>query len=90
MRGHERAREQLVHLLVGLVLVARDLLDHDLTLGRARLIGERGVHDHVAEDIHRVARVLVEQPRVVAGVLLAGERVELRAQAVERLGDVRR
>ena len=49
---------------------------------------ERG--DHVAEHVDRQRQVLVEDPRVEAGVLLGGEGVELTADRVERDRDVER
>ena len=46
--------------------------------------------DHVAEDVDRERQVVVEHPRVVAGVLLGGEGVDLAADRVERRRDVQR
>ena len=44
--------------------------------------------DHVAEHVDRQRQVVVEHPRVEAGVLLGGEGVELAADRVERDRDV--
>ena len=46
--------------------------------------------DHVAEHVDGQRQVLVEDPRVEAGVLLGGEGVELTADRVERDRDVQR
>ena len=52
--------------------------------------GEQRAGDHVAEHVDRQRQVLVEDPRVEAGVLLGGEGVELAADRVERDRDVER
>ena len=49
---------------------------------------ERRVQDDVGEDVEGQRQVLVEHLDVVAGVFLGGERVELPADRVDRLGDV--
>jgi hypothetical protein len=79
--------ERVVHRVAGVVVMHGDLLeDHaalvvDLT-GRE---DRRG--DHVADDVDGDRQIGVEHPRVVAGVLLRGEGVELAADLVERGGD---
>ena len=49
---------------------------------------ERRVADDVGQDVDRERQVLVEHLDVVAGVFLRGERVELAADRIDRLGDV--
>ena len=82
--------EQVVHHVVGVVVVHRDLVEDHVALGLDVLGGEQRGGDHVAEHVDRQAEVLVEDPRVEAGVLLGGERVELAADRVERDRDVER
>ena len=55
-----------------------------------RLGGDQRGGDHVAEHVDGQRQVLVEDPRVEAGVLLGGEGVELTADRVERDRDVQR
>ena len=49
---------------------------------------DRRVLEHVGQVVDRHLEVPVEHPRVVARVLLGGERVEVAADRVELLGDV--
>ena len=77
-----------MHLLLGLVLVHRDLLEDDLALGLD--VGERGPEDHVGHHVEGVVEVLVEHPRVDRRGLLAGAGVELGTHAVEDLVDLQR
>src|SRR5581483_370941 len=80
--------EEVVDEVVGRVLGLRDLLEHDLALA----VDFGGVEDRVEEEAgeqlgcHR--EVLAEHLGVVAGVLLAGERVEHAADRVDFLGDL--
>ena len=82
--------EQVVHHVVGVVVVHGDLVEDHVTLGLDVLGGDREDGDHVAEHVDRQRQVLVEDPRVEAGVLLGGEGVELAADRVERDRDVQR
>jgi len=83
-------REQVVHHVVGVVVVHRDLVEDDVALGVDVLGGDQGVGDHVAEHVHRQVQVHVEDPCVEAGVLLGGEGVELAADGVQGHRDVHR
>ena len=77
--------DQVVHQLLGIVVVHRDLLEHDLAL---RLeLGPDGRGDHVAHDVQRRLHVGVQHPRVEHRVVLGGRGVELAAEAVEDLRD---
>ncbi len=80
--------QHVVHLVRRLVLVHRDLLDHDLALGVD--VGVRGAQHHVAHHVPGALEVLVEEPRVDVGRLLAGPGVDLRPHAVEELVDLQR
>ena len=88
--GPGRRCEQVVHHVVGIVVVHGDLVEDHLPLGLDVLGGDQGGGDHVAEDVDRHRQVVVEHPCVVAGVLARGERVELTADLVEGGGDVHR
>ena len=83
-------REQVVHDVVGVVVVHRDLVEDHLTLGLDVRRCDQRAGQHVAEHVDRHRQVLVEDPRVVAGVLPRGVGVELAADRVERGGDVHR
>ena len=67
-----------------------DLVEDHLALGLDVVGGDRRGGDHVAEHVDRQRQVLVEDPRVEAGVLLRGEGVELTAHLVELDRDVQR
>ena len=71
-----------------LVLVHRDLLEHDLALGVDLGIGRP--EQHLREQVEGLFGVLVEEARVQVGRLLAGGGVHRRAQAVEELRDLDR
>ena len=82
--------EEVVDHVVRVVVVHRDLVEDHVAL-RLDVVGvQQRVGDHVAEDVDRQRQVVVEHPRVEAGVLLGGERVELAADRVERHRDVHR
>ena len=79
-------RQHVVDLVLRLVLVHRDLLEHDLALGLE--VGIRGAQQHVPHHLERAIEVLVEEVRVQDRRLLAGGRVHVGAEAVELLGDL--
>ena len=70
----------------GLVLVHRDLLEHDLALGFD--VGERRREDHVGHHVERARQVAVEHAGVDRRRLLARAGVELGAHRVEDLVDL--
>ena len=69
--------------VVGVVVVHRDLVEDHVALGLDIVGVQQRVGDHVAEHVDRERQVVVEHPRVEAGVLLGGEGVELPADGVE-------
>ena len=74
--------------LLRLVLVHRDLLEHDLALGVE--LGEGRREDHLAHHVERDLELVVGHARVDDRVLARGGRVQLAAEAVEDLGDLLR
>ena len=80
--------EDVEHRVLRVVLVHRDLLEHDLALG-VDVVERRAPH-HVGHHVERARQVLVEHPRVDGGRLLVGARVELGAHRVEQLVDLGR
>ena len=80
--------EDVEHRVLRVVLVHRDLLEHDLALGVD--VAERRAPDHVGDHVERARQVLVEHPRVDRRALLVGARVELGAHRVEQLVDLGR
>ena len=82
--------EDVVDTVLRLVLVHRDLLEHDLALGVDLVLGQRRVEQHLRHQVERVRGVLVEESRVQVRRLLRGRGVGRRAHAVEQLGDLDR
>ena len=80
--------EDVVDAILGLVLIHRDLLEHDLALGVDLRIGRR--QQHFGEQLEDLLGVLVEEARVQVRRLLAGRRVDRGAETVEALGDLDR
>jgi hypothetical protein len=78
--------DQIVHQLLRLILVHRDLLEHDFAFGVD--LGERRGEDHVAHHVDRRLEVLVGDPGVDDGVLARRRRVQFPAEPVEDLGDL--
>ena len=83
--GPQRLGEEVVHEVLGRVLVHVDLLEDHLPLGVEVRRTDHRVLQHVREVIDRQLQVAVEHARVVARVLLGGERVQVAADGVERL-----
>jgi hypothetical protein len=80
--------EHVMHLVRRLVLVHRNLFDHDLTL---RIdVGVRGTQHHVGHHVERAIEVLIEETGVDGSRLLARSRVHLGTHAVEDLVDLQR
>ena len=86
--AEHRAGEEVVDAVLRLVLVHRDLLQHDLALGVDLGIG-RG-EQHLGQQVEDLLGVLVEGAGVQVGRLLAGGRVDRGAEPVEALGDLDR
>ena len=80
--------EHVEDRVLRVVLVHRDLLEHDLALGVD--VAERRPPDHVGHHVERARQVRVEHPRVDGGRLLVGAGVELGAPAVEQPVDLDR
>ena len=72
------------------VLVHRDLLEHDVSLGVDLGRVELRLEQHVGHDVERRLEVGVEDAGVDDRVLLGGGGVQLAAEAVEDLGDLHR
>ena len=79
--------EDVEHRVLRVVLVHRDLLEHDVALGVD--LAEGRPPDHVGHHLERARHVLVEHPRVDGGALLVRAGVELGAHRVEQLVDLR-
>ena len=77
-----------MHLVLRLVLVHRDLLEHDLALRVD--VGVRRAEKHVRHDPERLFEMLVEEMGVEDRRLLAGGGVDVGAEGVEDLRDLLR
>ena len=86
--AERRLGDQVVDELLRLVLVHRDLLEHDLALGVE--LGERRREDHLPHHVERGLEPVVGDARVDDRVLARGGRVQLAAEPVEDLGDLLR
>jgi hypothetical protein len=86
MRAERRLRDQVVHELLRLVLVHRDLLQHDLALGIE--LRERRREDHLPHHVERGLEAVVGHARVDDRVLARRGRVQLAAERVEDLRDL--
>ena len=90
MVTEHRGQEGIAQAVLGIVVAHGDLLEHDITFqfdvgGRAHTVE----HD-IGHQVDGHLQVVIEHMRVVAGVLLGGERVQLTADRVHRLGDLDR
>ena len=81
--------EKIVDEIVGSVLGLRDLLQHHLALAIDLLRLKDRLEKKIGEQLGGHRQVGAEHLGVVAGVLLAGERVEHAADGVDLLGDLR-
>jgi hypothetical protein len=88
MVAEDRVGEEVVHAILRLVLVHRDLLQHDRALGVDLGIGR--AEQHLGQQVEHLLGVLVEEAGMEVGRLLAGRRVHRGAEAVEALGDLDR
>lgn len=80
--------EPLARDIRRIVVGHRELFEDDAALGFELLGVENGRGHHVGEHLDRHRQVAVAHLRVVAGVLLGGERVVFAADGVERDRDV--
>ncbi len=80
--------EQLMHHILGGVLLHGDLLQDDAALLVQLPFIQGGVQGHVAENIHRQGQILVNHLGVEAGAILARKGVELAAHGVHLLGNL--
>jgi hypothetical protein len=71
-----------VHRVRGIVLVHGDLFEDHPALGVHVLGLDQRAGHHVGQHVDGQRQVGVQHPGVVAGVLLAGERVQLTADRV--------
>ena len=88
MGAEDRLAEHVEDAVLGVVLVHRDLFEHDLALG-LQLAHQRAPH-HVGDHVKGALQVAVEHARVHRGRLLVGARVELGAHRIEDLVDLLR
>ena len=80
--------EDLVHQVVGIVLVHLDLFQDDAALARDLLGVEDRMQHHVAENIDRDRQMLIQNFDVEADGFFAGEGVHVAADGVHLAGDV--
>ena len=82
------AGEDVVHQVGGIVLVHGDLFEDDPAFGLDVVLAQQRRRHHVGDDVDRQRQIPIEHPRVVAGVLAGGERVELAADGLERAAEM--
>ena len=90
MTGPEGRREQVVDDVLGRVLVHVDLRQDHVPLRLEVARSDRRMLEHVRHVVYGHLQVAIEDPGVIARVFLGGERVDVTADAVERLRDVQR
>ncbi len=88
--AEHRLADQVVHEVLGRVLVHRDLLQHHLALGSRASRRSAASSTMSAHHVERRLEVGVEHAGVDDGVLARGGGVQLPAQLVEDLGDLER
>ena len=86
VRSEDRLAEHVEHLLLGIVLVHRDLLEDHGALGVD--VVQRWPEDHVGHHVERLRKVLLNHTREDGRRLLAGAGVQLGTHAVEDLIDL--
>ena len=84
-----RGGEEIEHEIVGRVLDRADLLDDDVLFAREFLRVELAVGEDVGEHVDREIDVLAQHMGEIAGLLRAGLGVEVAADILDRLGDLR-
>ena len=80
--------EELLRMLRGVVAIHEDLLADDFALALDLAGLEAAFEIHVREDIAKLCEVLGGGLRVVAGVVLGGEGIEVAAEALDGFGDL--
>ncbi len=88
MLAEHRRQEHVAEGVLGIVVAHRDLLEHDVPLDLDVVGGAPAPQHHVGDQVDGQRQIRVEHVRVVAGVLAGGERVQLTADRVDRLGDL--
>ncbi len=88
--AEHRRGELVVDDVAGVVVVHGDLLEDDAALGLDVLGADQRIGHHVADDVDGQRQVDVEHPRVVAGVLLGGEGVQVASDRLDGGGDLHR
>ena len=90
IRTVDRLDEEVVHLVAGLVVAHRDLFQDHAALGLHVRLGQQRVGDQVTHHVDGERRVGVQDPGVVAGVLLGGEGIGVAADRLDAGRDVQR
>ena len=88
--AEHRRQEHVAERVLGVVVAHRDLLEHHVAFELDIVGRAAAAQHHVGDQVDRQLQVGVEHVRVVAGVLPGGERVQLTADGVHRLGDLHR
>ena len=86
VRAEHRLAEHVEYPILGIVLVHRDLLEHDLALGLQGF--EPRLPDHLGEHVERPLQVTIQHARVQRGGFAVGPGVDLRPHRVEDLVDL--
>ena len=81
-------QEHICQRILGVVVAHRDLFEYDVAFQFDVVASAAAVEHHIGNQVDGQFEVLVEHVRVVAGVLLGGERIELTAYGVHGLRDV--
>ena len=90
MRPEHRRQEHVAERVLRIVVAHGDLLEHHGAF-ELHVVGRAATpQHHVGDQVDRQLQIGVEHVRVVAGVLPGGERVQLTADRVDRLGDFHR
>ena len=88
MLGEDRAREQVVHEIVGRVVAHPDLFEDDAPFRLDVVDAERRVPQHVGEHVERGLELHVGNAHVEHRLFVRRERVHLAADRLDRLRDL--
>ena len=77
-----------MHLIIRCILIHLDFLYNDFPFFGDLLIGKTAVQKHIGQHIHSKGKILGQRLNVIAGVLLAGKRIELPAHSIHLAGDL--